>query len=418
MNYRKRLLEDKVKKYQGLFPALLVTGARQVGKSTLLTHLFGKTHQHIVFDPVTDFENARQDPEFFLQQHPAPLILDEIQYAPQLLPLIKKRIDRDRTPGQFLLTGSQNLALLKTVSESMAGRVAVLDLETMGLAERLDAVKISTHHSWLEEIFLAKKVLPKIQVFRRLRHQKPFTTLFDILWRGGYPGTLELPGEVLADYFQSYIRTYVERDIRALAEISDQQLFTRFCGLAAALTAQEINHSQFGREIGITPQTASRWLSILKATYQWLEIPPYHGNSIKKISGKGKGYLTDTGLLCYLLRVSSTEALASLPLLGAIFETHVVMEIKRLCSATATPPHLYHWRCHSGAEVDLVLERDGILWPIEIKCKTQITRGDLRGIEAFQQTYPEQCGFAIVIASIDEAYFFNERVLVLPYDLS
>ena len=416
MKYRHRILEAKLKKLKEHFPVIVVTGARQAGKSTLLTHLFGKNSEHIVFDPVTDQFGARRDPEFFLQQHKTPLILDEIQYSPELLPRIKKRIDQDRGPGQFFLTGSQNLSVMKSISESMAGRAAVIDLDAMAVPERL-GISAEGLCFWLEEILRTGRGKISLNKLKHSRAVKAKGGLFKMLWRGGYPGTLDLPDDLFADYFQSYVRTYVERDIRVLAEVSDQQTFSRFFGMVAALTAQEVNYSHLGRELGITPQTASRWLNILKATYQWFELPPYHGNLVKRLSNKGKGYLTDTGLACYLARVSSPEALATQPIFGAIFETHVILEIRRMFSAVSAPVNFFHWRAHSGAEVDLVIERDGILWPVEIKSKANITSADVRGLAAFRAAYPKQCGPGVLVASVEKPYYLTRDVLVLPYFL-
>lgn len=415
MNYRNRILEAKIRRYRDIFPIVLITGARQVGKSTLLHHLFGDTMPHITFDPVIDVGNARQDPEFFLTQHPPPIILDEIQYAPELLSVIKRRIDQNDTPGQYFITGSQNLALLDDVSESLAGRVVVLDLKTFTLSERLDQGQ--NKPIWLQTLLNAGLDHLDLSPHKRLQ-KEPSTTLFHILWRGGYPRTLDLPNDILIDVLQSYIRTYIERDIRTLAQIQDQQQFTRFLALCAALTSQEINHSQLGRDIGVTPKTASKWLAILKATYQWLEILPYHGNTIKRISGKPKGYLSDTGLACYLQRISSPQTLSAHPLLGALFETHVVMDLHGQFQHLDMAPQVYHWRTHGGAEVDIVLERDGIFWPIEIKSTTQITQRHARGIVAFRDTYPNlRHGPGIVIAPVETIATLRDNIFVLPYDL-
>ena len=332
------------------------------------------------------------------------------------MPIIKKCIDKDRSPGQFYLTGSQNLSVIKSISESMAGRAVVVDLDVMSVPERSGTADKGVS-SWLETILASGKKLESLKDLKRSRAATKDNSLFKMLWRGGYPGTLDLPDNLFADYFRSYLRTYVERDIRVLAEVSDQQTFSRFFGIVAAVTAREVNHSQLGRELGITPQTASRWLDILKATYQWFELPAYHGNLIKRLSNKGKGYLTDTGLACYLSRISSPEALAVQPIMGHIFETHVVLEIKRIFSALSAPVNLYHWRAHSGAEVDLVIERDGILWPLEIKSKANINSSDIRGLSAFRAAYPKQCGLSIVVASAEEPFFFSKDVIVLPYSL-
>jgi predicted AAA+ superfamily ATPase len=416
MNYRNRHLESKILKFSKISPALLLTGARQTGKSTLLTHVLDPAIRHIVFDPVVDVGNARQDPEFFLSQNLPPIILDEIQYAPELLPVIKRRIDRDDRPGQYFLTGSQNLALLKNISESLAGRVIVLELGTMSLAERCGKAG-EIIETWIDALF-QDNAAALLKQRRRLPARTIERTLFDQIWRGGFPRLLDLSDDALPDMFASYISTYVERDIRILLHLEDQQLFSRFFALCAALTAQEINHSQLGREIGVTPQTAGRWIAMLKATYQWFEIPPFHGNVIKRISGRNKGYMSDTGLAAFLQRISSPQALAAHPLQGALFETHVVQDMLRQICLTSMPPRVYQWRSHGGAEVDLILERDGMFVPIEIKSKAHITAADARGIRAFRKTYPNiRQATGCIVASVDEVFELPDRVVVLPYDI-
>lgn len=415
MEYLPRYLEAKLLKYKELFPVLLVLGARQVGKSTLLTHLFGQQMPQVVFDPIVDIGNARRDPEFFLNQHPPPIILDEIQYAPELLAVIKRRVDRDPKPGQYLLTGSQNLLMLKTVSESLAGRVIIMELEPMALGERLGHGSAGDP-SWLEALLASPDARPDFPQRHQLSGR--LASLFHVLWRGGFPGTLELPDDVFPDFFTSYLHTYVERDVRQFADVADQQTFSRFVGLCAALTAQEINRSQLGRELGITPQTAARWLTILKGTYQWLELAPYSGNALKRVSGRPKGHLTDTGLACALQHISSPNALSAHPLLGALFETHVVMELRRQCVRLGTAPQWYHWRTAGGAEVDVVLERDGIVWPIEIRCQARLTSSDASGIRAFRATYPSlRMGPGLIIAAVEEVTAWPDRLFVIPYDL-
>lgn len=416
MNYRNRHLESIILKFSTISPAILITGARQTGKSTLLAHVLKPATKTVVFDPVMDIGNARRDPEFFLSQHPPPVVFDEIQYAPELLPAIKRRIDRDNQPGQYFLTGSQNLSLLKNISESLAGRVVILELGTMSLAERSGrADKIS--RTWVEDLF-QNKAAALLKQRPRLPAREIEPTLFERIWRGGFPRLLDLPNDALPDMLHSYISTYIERDIRLLLRIDDQHLFSRFFALCAALTAQEINHSQLGREIGLTPQTASRWIAMLRATYQWLEIPPFHGSTIKRISGRSKGYLTDTGLAAFLHKISSPPALAAHPLQGALFETHVVLDIFRQMCLMPVPPQVYHWRAHSGAEVDLLLERDGVFIPIEIKSGARITDADTRGIRTFREIYPNiKHGPGYIVAGVEDSFELPDGIVVLPYDI-
>jgi predicted AAA+ superfamily ATPase len=183
------------------------------------------------------------------------------------------------------------------------------------------------------------------------------------------------------------------------------------------LTAQEINYSQLGRDIGLSPKTSHAWLDIMRGTYQWIEVPPYHSNTLKRISGKAKGYFGDTGLACSAQSVSSPSALASSPFAGALFETWVVNEIRKQSSLLAFPANMYHWRSHGGGEVDLILERDGVLYPIEIKMKTQPSRSDSLGISAFRKTYPDaNIAMGAVICCCSRAYKISENVYAVPWN--
>lgn len=418
MIYRKRYLEAKVGRYADEFPAILILGARQVGKSTLLGHVHGQRAKTFVFDPVVDVANARRDPDFFLDQNPGPLILDEIQYAPELLPAIKRRIDRDRCAGAYFMTGSQNLALLKNISESLAGRVVVLELGPMTTSEKNGCVSLPAS-PWLKVLLDAGGGMPDLSDRVRVPKNGDNDTLFSRVWRGGMPIVLDKMNDLLGDIMSSYLRTYVERDVRMVAQAGDQHLFSRFLGICAALTAQEINHSQLGREIGVTPQTAGRWLAVLRATYQWIEIPAYHGNAMKKVSGRAKGYICDTGLASHLQYVSSPDALSVHPLQGALVETYVVHDLLNSICALPAAPKVYHWRKYSGAEVDLVLERDGIFWPVEIKSATHIKSSHCEGLRAFRSEHPHLVhGPGIILAPVEEVTCMPGNIIVIPYDLS
>jgi len=409
MDYLYRLIQPKVQEFAKYFKAVLIVGARQVGKSTLLQHLFPEI-KTFVFDPVQDLYGARQDPDLFLNSFPPPLILDEIQYVPELIPALKRKIDESPQKGQYFLTGSQNLSMLKTVAESMAGRVGILQLEGLTPSER-DRQAIG--ENWL---FYLLENPPQLIDFARTK--KLENHLPDWLWRGGMPGLLDLPNHLVPSYFQSYIQTYIERDVRLVENIRELTDFDRFIRLLGALTAQEINSSQLGRDIGISPSTAKRWLDLLSNTYQWIELPPYSGNTVKRISGKSKGYLRDTGLACFLQRIPSPAALLSSPLLGPLFETWGVNAFQRRFNAVELPPAMYHWRTASGSEVDLILEWNGRLYPIEMKCKTNLSKGDLRGIQTFMKTYgDEKIAVAGVVYAGHECYWVDQNVVAIPWRL-
>ena len=202
-----------------------------------------------------------------------------------------------------------------------------------------------------------------------------------------------------------------------MGDVGDWQQFGRFTRLAAALTSQEVKHAQFGRDIGVTPQTAQRWIAMLCGTYQWFELPAYHGNTVKRVSGKPKGYLSDTGLACTLQMISSAEALSGHPLVGSLFETAVVGEIRKLSSTLATPPVIYHWRSHGGAEIDMLLERDGQFFPIEVKLTTNPGRKDTSGISAFRKTYPGlKVAPGLVICPTSRPFYLNSDDLAFPWN--
>ncbi|MCD4748590.1 MAG: DUF4143 domain-containing protein [Thermoanaerobaculales bacterium] len=412
MNYRYRLISGRLKKMVEHFPVVVVCGARQVGKSTLLQHVFPQW-DCVVFDPAIDVGNARQDPDLFLDNHPSPVILDEIQYAPELVAAIKRRVDRTGEAGQFLLTGSQQWSVLRTASESLAGRAVFLDLEGFSLAE---AAGETLEEHWLARYLEAPDDFGDRSVGEPGRLIST-GTLFETLWRGFLPNAQELDWDLLGEFYRAYLRTYIERDVRLLGDVADWQQFGRFTRLTAALTAQEVNHSQFGREIGVTPQTAQRWLAMLRGTYQWFEIPAYHGNTIKRVSGKPKGFLGDTGLACSLQMISSPKALSGHPLVGSLFETAVVGELRKLSSTLATPPVFYHWRSHGGAEIDALLERDGRFFPIEVKMTTKPGRNDTSGITAFRKTYPGlNVAPGLVICPVAKPFSLNSLDLAFPWN--
>jgi predicted AAA+ superfamily ATPase len=379
--YKNRAISPKVRQLVDHFPVVVITGARQVGKTTLINHLF-PGFDKVVFDPVQDIENARAEPDLFLDNHPAPLVLDEIQYAAEVVPSLKRRVDLGCKSGSYILTGSQQWEILKTISESLAGRAAFVDLEGFSLAEiSEDTADPDWLSCWLND---AEGFIKQPPVRREITR-----TLVEQLWRGWLPAADTIPLDLMPAFHEGYMRTYIERDVRQHAEVEDWQRFGRFVQLSAAMNGREINYSQLGRDISITPQTAQRWLSILKATFQWFEVPAFSGNAIKRLSEKPKGYLADCGFACYLQRISSPAALAGHPQLGALFESAVAAEIRKMSSLLGTSPMLYHWRSHGGAEVDLILERDGILFPVEVKLTANPSRKDARGIQAFRATYRE-----------------------------
>lgn len=408
MNFIYRDIAAKFGLMRQHFPVIVLSGARQVGKTTFLKAILSNA-DYVVFDPIIDVENARQDPDLFLDNHRTPLILDEIQYAPEVVAAIKRRLDANRIPGSYFLTGSQQWGILRNLSESLAGRAVFLELDPFSLAELSGA---PTNDCWLEKYLespadFAMPLLPSGQQKRML---------FEQLFHGWYPAAQDLPPSLVSDFYTGYLRTYIERDLRATADIDNYQQFGKFYLLAAALSAQEINASQLGRDVGVTPQTSRRWLDLLAQTYQWFELPGYTQNTVKRISGRAKGYIADTGLMCNALAPSSPSALASHPSLGAIYETAVVSEIRKISRAFSVAPRMYHWRAHSGAKVDLVLERDGMLYPIEIKLTSHPQKTDCKGIVAFQKEYADsRVQPGLLICQCEQAFMLTEEIKAIPF---
>ncbi|NGX54485.1 MAG: hypothetical protein KR126chlam2_00096 [Chlamydiae bacterium] len=409
-NYIPRSVTDRLVKLTKHFPSVVVVGARQVGKSTLLKQIF-PNHSYVLLDPYEDIENARKDPDLFLDNRPTPLIIDEVQYAPEVVSAVKRRIDQNRKPGQYLLTGSQQWGVMKHMAESLTGRTVIIELEPFSLGEIGDN---SPEEPWLEKWLSDPTRLDREKISTL---QLPRTT-YEQLWRGFLPEAQTLPLDLIQAFHSTYQKTYIERDIRLLADIPDLHQFTRFVRLMAAFTAQEINYLEIGRDLGISNQTAKRWLSLLKELFQWNEIPAFSMNTIKRISTKPKGYFSDTGQICFCQAISTPTSLGSSPLWGSIFETAVINEIRKQLLWMANPCHLYHWRSHSGAECDLILERDGTYYPIEIKAKTHPSKADTRGFTALRKTYPQlSIAPGLVICLTDYCHKISENDFAVPWHL-
>lgn len=402
---KKRFIAGRLQALFKYFPVVLLTGARQVGKTTLLRD-FVDAKSLVTFDPYMDVRGAKADPDFFLKTLSLPGFLDEVQYAPQVLSALKRFVDENAgKKSLFYLSGSQNMSVLKNAAESMAGRVAVLDLYPLCFKELSEKNERGILEKWLDggEDFseFGDGSVPNVN---------------RIMWRGGMPGVIDLPDDLLNDYFTSYLQTYIERDVRNLADISDLSLFTRFVRLLSALSAQEINSNELGRDLGVDRGTALRWERICEASYQWLKVPAFCRNPLKRISGKSKGYFVDTGFLCSLQGIFTPEILMSHPLYGHVFETFVVMEIVKRISAWSVRPSLYHYRTYAGSEVDLLLEYGGKIYPMEFKLTTHPTKKDAKGFTSFKETFPSEavaCG--LIVCNTPRPYKVSESVWAVPW---
>lgn len=352
--YRERSAAAKILELTQYYPCILLTGARQVGKSTLLRHLLPEGMRYITLDDFQQLDFARKDPQGFLEAHGTPLCIDEIQYAPDLFRAIKMKIDADRRPGMYWLTGSQRFHMMKGVSESLAGRIGIIDLYSFSQRE-VYGTSVSTPFAPgnAESGLCMEAVCPLPELYERI-------------FRGGYP-ELTKTSIPWYDYFRDYMQTYVERDIRQLTQVGDETAFVRLMRSAAMRTGQQLVYSDLARDAGVSAKTAAAWISILQASGVIELLEPYYVNTIKRLAKTPKLYFTDTGLCCWLAGWRSSESLMESNYAGAILETWVYGQLMRSYANAGVKPILSYYRAHDGAEVDFVLEEEANIYPIEVK---------------------------------------------------
>jgi predicted AAA+ superfamily ATPase len=329
-----RAVEPRLERSAKTRPVIVLTGARQTGKTSTFLRLF-PNHSFVSLDLPTEAEQAEKEPHNFLLRHPPPVIIDEVQYAPGLFRHLKAEVDSKRTRnGQFLLTGSQKFALMKNVSESLAGRADIVELETLSYAEILAAL--------------------------------PQTSVGTAIVRGGFPELYANPDIDLAAFYNSYLATYLERDVRALANVGSLRDFERFLRACALRSANLLNKADLARDVGISPSTANQWLSMLEASGQAVLLEPWFSNRTKSIVKSPKLYLTDTGLLCALLNIRTEDDLRQSPAVGAVWETFVFGQLRARERNAGRTGSLFFWRDRTR-EVDFVVDAGGRLELFEAK---------------------------------------------------
>ncbi len=382
--YIERALEPLVRRYSSHFKAVVVTGPRQVGKTTMLKHMMEQDAEHgfkrdyVTMDDTALRMAAQEDPALFLQRYKAPILIDEIQKAPELLPYIKIALDSTEENGSFWLTGSQPFHLMKHVSETLAGRVGIIEMLGLSNSEiaRVQSQPFDPGEGYFES---------------RVEVAKPFDVMeaYERIIAGSLPGIRALPTDLRAGAYESYLETYIMRDIRDLAQVADELKFRRFMSACAALTSKPLVYADLARTADIDEKTAKSWLSLLTSSYLVKVVPPYSNNLLKRLNKQPIMHFMDTGLASYLAGWQDARTLELGAMAGQIFETYAFGEICKSFANAGIKPALYFFRTTSQREIDLVLEQNGTLFPIEMKKSASPTRADVKNFRALRPVEEE-----------------------------
>lgn len=359
MAYINRAMEATFKRMAQEFSVVLLTGARQVGKTTMLKRLAEAedvNREYVTLDDITEREMAKNDPKLFLQLHKPPVFIDEVQYAPELFPYIKIYVDEHQQAGDFWLTGSQIFKLMDGVQESLAGRVCLLHMSPLSQAEACGCTSEPFTVDFERLLMRSKAVAPA-----------SIQEVFERIWRGGMPAIVSGVKKEQAAVYSSYISTYIDRDVKEIADRVDSFKFLNFVTVVAALTSQMVNYKTIADAVEISVPTVKNWLNILERLGIIFYLHPYSNNLLKRMVTKPKLYFYDSGLVAYLTKWTDSETLMNGAMSGAILENFVVSEIVKSYQNAGLESFIYYYRDKDNKEIDIVLERNGTLYPLEIK---------------------------------------------------
>ncbi len=408
MNYIERTITNVIKNRINHSKCLLLTGARQVGKSTLLTHIFPHYHK-VSFDDKFARLQAKEEPNLFFLNNPCPLFIDEVQKENSILEEIKLKVDSSDERGLFLLSGSQKLELMKGISESLAGRISVTELAGLSLRE-IFGIDYRAHFIPTEAYIAAREKM-----------LKPYTDIWSVIHRGAYPELYDLDRD-WQDYYSSYVNTYLERDIHELIA-SDSVTFMKFLTAVAARTGEILNYANIANDVEVSEPTIKKWISILERTGIIYLLQPYSASVLKRTIRSPKIYFRDTGLACYLTRWLTPEALKVSAVAGNMFETFIVSEILKSYSNEGLDYrfHIYYYRGKDknksrDNEIDLILEENGVLYPIEIKM-TGNPRADMGDTNVvLDKVADKKRGTGVILCMVDKKIYLRENLVALPIE--
>ncbi len=404
MQYIPRYIEDTVLEIHRTFKVLYVGGPRQVGKTTMLRHLSVKLgFSHVTLDDLNDRKLAIEDPKLFLDRYPAPLLIDEVQYAPNLFSAIKMRVDDSDERGRYWLTGSQQWNMMKNLKESLAGRVGLVNLLGLSHAEIINTPKTK------------EPFTPANTTHTVVADSPTELELFESIVRGFYPVLSQINAPDIQTFYNSYVQTYLDRDVRELSAVVKMSNFETFLRLCAARTGQILNMSDLARDADVSLHAVREWLSILEANMQIYILKPYHTNLSKRLIKAPKLYFLDTGLVAFLTSWKDPESLRRGPMAGAFFETYIVAEIVKSYLFRGIIPSLYYLRDKEGHEIDILIDTGRILVPIEIKLTASPSNRDSANIGFWRKSIPSITKGAI-ICQTKKVFPIDDMDVALPWN--
>ena len=396
------------------FPVVLVVGARQVGKSTLVQAIADSEWRarYFTLDDRTVLDAALTSPDGFLEEIEHPAIIDEVQKAPDLLRAIKLLVDRQRKPGMFLLTGSANILTLSKVSESLAGRVAVFELDPFSWPE-LNRNRVP---SSIDDLFGAGKSGDLLKVWPKASQGGRLQEIQKFILSGGFPTPSLMDSERSRQlWFESYRQTYIERDLRDITNIAHLPDFGRLMRTLALRTGQMLNMSELSRDVGLPVSTLRRYFHILAQTYQAFVVPPFFANVGKRLVKTPKVYMADTGVACHLSAADRWETLVSQNRVGPTVETWVMTEIRKMIAVSSRPAELLYWRTSTGQEVDFLLERGGDIVGIEVKWGAGIQERDLSGMNGCREALGKRWRMGVLLHGGTETVPIDDKTIAVPF---
>jgi len=400
-----RTLTKTIKEISKSFPVLLLTGPRQVGKTTLFEMCSTQKMQYVTLDDLDVRQMAQNDPGLFIQTYKTPLIIDEVQYAPQLFSYIKIAVDREKKNGIYWLTGSQKFHLMKGITESLAGRVAIVDLLGFSNAEIENREKIKPFIPDLKWINEARK---------KIKKPKQLDAIYKQIWRGSFPKVnVDKKESTRQIFYSSYIRTYLQRDVKDILKISDETAFYNFLSAVASRTGNLLNYNDLARDVGIDNKTAKAWLSILETSGLVYVLNSYHNNLTKRLVKTPKIYFLDTGLCTYLTKWTDAKSLQNGAMSGAILETYIFTEILKSYWHNGLEPNFYYYRDTDQKEIDLVIETAETLYPIEFKKTATPSKTASKNFSVLEK-FNKKIGHGAVICFVEKDIPLSKSVTAIP----